>query len=62
MRRYVLALLLVAVASGMPAQEKENGIVGSVLGAVKECVDGDVSLCLKVRTVFIQVKCSAVLT
>lgn len=47
MKTYVFALLLVASARGMPAQEKENGIVGSVLGAVKECVEGDVSLCLK---------------
>ncbi|KAL0811310.1 hypothetical protein ABMA28_009724 [Loxostege sticticalis] len=49
MRRYVLALLLVASARAMPAVENENdpGLMGRVLGAVKECVDGDVSLCLK---------------
>lgn len=53
MRRYVLALLLVASARAMPAVENENdpGLMGRVLGAVKECVDGDVSLCLKVGTV-----------
>lgn len=52
MRSYVLALLLVASAWAMPALDSEAndpGFVGRVLGAVKECVDGDVSLCLKVR-------------
>lgn len=52
MRRYVLALLIVASARAMPALDSETsdpGLVGRVLGAVKECVEGDVSLCLKVR-------------
>lgn len=51
MRGYVLALVLVAVAQAMPAIDKEAndpGLVGSVLGVVKECSEGDVSLCLKV--------------
>lgn len=51
MRRYVLALLLVATARAMPALEKDGdpGLMSSVLGVVKECVEGDVSLCLKVK-------------
>lgn len=51
MRRYILALVLVAVARAMPALENEvndPGLVGSVIGVVKECSEGDISLCLKV--------------
>ncbi|XP_059050520.1 uncharacterized protein LOC131845474 [Achroia grisella] len=49
MIRYAIVLFL-ACAQAMPAIDKEAndpGLVGSVLGVVKECVDGDVSLCLK---------------
>ncbi|XP_063541919.1 uncharacterized protein LOC134750630 [Cydia strobilella] len=46
--RCLAVLVLVAVARGMPTAEKEDqGIVGSVMGVVKECSEGDVSLCLK---------------
>lgn len=51
MRGYVLALFLIATARAMPALDKEAndpGLMGSVLGVVKECSEGDVSLCLKV--------------
>lgn len=51
MRFYGLVLVLIAGARAMPALDKEAndpGLVGSVIGVVKECVDGDVSLCLKV--------------
>lgn len=44
-----VVILFVALASGMPTtdnQEKES-TVGSVIGAVQDCVNGDVSLCLK---------------
>ncbi|CAH0401545.1 unnamed protein product [Chilo suppressalis] len=50
MRRYVVALFLLAAARAMPAVDKDAndpGLVGSVIGVVKECVDVDVSLCLK---------------
>lgn len=53
MRRYVLALVLVAAARAMPALDNEvndPGLVGSVIGVVKECVEGDISLCLKVNS------------
>lgn len=47
--RATFVLFLVAAAQGMPALEKDNdpGLVTSVIGVVKECADGDVSLCLK---------------
>lgn len=50
MIRCTFVLFLVAAAQGMPAldSDKDPGLVSSVLGVVKECVDGDVSLCLKV--------------
>lgn len=50
MMRATFVLFLVAAAQGMPALEKDNdpGLVTSVIGVVKECADGDVSLCLKV--------------
>ncbi|XP_049880852.1 uncharacterized protein LOC126377199 [Pectinophora gossypiella] len=50
MKSCVLALLLVASARAMPALDKDSndpGLVGSVIGVVKECSEGDVSLCLK---------------
>ncbi|GBP17589.1 hypothetical protein EVAR_12299_1 [Eumeta japonica] len=47
MTRYAIILVLVAYAHCMPAVQKETGVVGSILGAVKECIDGDLSLCLK---------------
>ncbi|XP_045506452.1 uncharacterized protein LOC123702711 [Colias croceus] len=49
MRSYAIALFLIAAARAMPALEKDNepNVVGNVLGVVKECFDGDVSLCLK---------------
>ncbi|XP_038219715.1 uncharacterized protein LOC119837976 isoform X2 [Zerene cesonia] len=49
MRSYAIALFLIATARAMPALEKDSdpGAVGSVLAVVKECFDGDVSLCLK---------------
>ncbi|CAG4970425.1 unnamed protein product [Colias eurytheme] len=49
MRSYAIALFLIAAARAMPALEKDNepSVVGNVLGVVKECFDGDVSLCLK---------------
>ncbi|CAK1594299.1 unnamed protein product [Parnassius mnemosyne] len=53
MRGYVIALFLVATARAMPALDqdvKDQGLMGSVMGVVKECVDGDVSLCLKEKT------------
>ncbi|XP_013185010.2 uncharacterized protein LOC106130660 [Amyelois transitella] len=43
-------LFLAALAHAMPTIDKEAndpGLVGSVISVVKECVDGDVSLCLK---------------
>lgn len=51
MRVFVVALLCVAASQAMPALETETndpGLVGSVIGVVKDCVEGDVSLCLKV--------------
>ncbi|CAK1541119.1 unnamed protein product [Leptosia nina] len=47
--RYAFALFLLASAGAMPALDKDpdHGVVGNVLGVVKECFDGDVSLCLK---------------
>lgn len=51
MRTIAFALLFVAVY-GMPAIDKDAndpGLVGSVIGVVKDCVEGDVSLCLKVK-------------
>ncbi|CAH2059508.1 unnamed protein product, partial [Iphiclides podalirius] len=50
MRGYVLALFVVAAARAMPALDqdvKEQGLMGTVLGVVKECSEADVSLCLK---------------
>ncbi|XP_048486426.1 uncharacterized protein LOC105391598 [Plutella xylostella] len=50
MRQFVIALFCVAAARGMPALDNEvndPGLVGSVIGVVKECVEGDISLCLK---------------
>ncbi|XP_034837245.1 uncharacterized protein [Maniola hyperantus] len=50
MRLYAFVLFLIAGARAMPTLDKEAndpGLVGSVIGVVKECVDGDVSLCLK---------------
>lgn len=51
MRCYLAALVCLAVARAMPTIEKESNdpnLVASVLGVVKECSEGDVSLCLKV--------------
>lgn len=50
--RGLLALFLVATARAMPAFDqdaKEQGLMTSVMGVVKECAENDVSLCLKVR-------------
>ncbi|XP_045455532.1 uncharacterized protein LOC123665247 [Melitaea cinxia] len=50
MRRITFVLFLVAVARAMPALDKDANdpsLVSSVIGVVKECVEGDVSLCLK---------------
>ncbi|XP_013142807.1 PREDICTED: uncharacterized protein LOC106106717 [Papilio polytes] len=48
--RGLLALFLVATARAMPAFDqdaKEQGLMTSVMGVVKECAENDVSLCLK---------------
>ncbi|KAF9819274.1 hypothetical protein SFRURICE_000265 [Spodoptera frugiperda] len=53
MIRYVAVLVLLAAARAMPALDKEPneiGVFGSILGVVKECVDGDTSLCIKEKT------------
>ncbi|XP_030034244.2 uncharacterized protein LOC115450381 [Manduca sexta] len=49
MRCYTLVLLFVAAVRSMPTaeQDADPGMMGSVLGAVKECAERDVSLCLK---------------
>ncbi|VVC90298.1 uncharacterized protein LOC126979815 [Leptidea sinapis] len=50
MRSYAIALFLLATARAMPALDQspnDPNLVGSVLGVVKECVEGDLSLCLK---------------
>ncbi|KAJ2940094.1 hypothetical protein O0L34_g6462 [Tuta absoluta] len=49
MKACVLALLLIATARALPVEKEANdpGLVGSVIGVVKECSEGDVSLCLK---------------
>ncbi|NP_001129360.1 osiris 9 precursor [Bombyx mori] len=45
----LVVLMVIGVAWAMPAAEQDSdpNILGSVLGVVKECVDGDVTLCLK---------------
>lgn len=50
MRFYVVVLIFVAAVQAMPAEQEsaDSGIGGSVLGIVKDCVDDDVYLCLKV--------------
>ncbi|XP_053619719.1 uncharacterized protein Osi9 [Plodia interpunctella] len=50
MKCCISVLFLAALAQAMPTIDKEAndpGLVGSVISVVKECVDGDVSLCLK---------------
>lgn len=49
----VAVLFLVAFARAMPAIEKEanDPNLGGVLSVVRDCVDGDMSLCLKVNIV-----------
>ncbi|XP_072935197.1 uncharacterized protein [Epargyreus clarus] len=49
MRSFVVALFLVVAARGMPLDKDTNdrGLMGRVLGVVKECVEGDVALCIK---------------
>lgn len=54
MIRYIAVLFLLVAAQAMPALDKEPneiGVFGSILGVVKECVDGDTSLCIKVGSV-----------
>lgn len=51
MIRYITVLVLFATARAMPTLDKESneiGFFGPMLGVVKECVDGDTSLCIKV--------------